>query len=186
MGLHLMEVVTIPIPSFGGMVQPRTRGLVGSFLLGLLFGVVSAPCAGPILVVLLTYLAGSGSSVAWGGTLLLVTGEFEPLLDRVSRELAGAYLLGVEVEAADRDGHPHRVDVHVNRDGVSVRARQQYVIGPASGSPGPAAAPPDAALALLASLRASTDSPDRPSPETEEQRRLVSSRRPGPSALSLY
>lgn len=67
-----MEVVTVPIPSLGGSVQPGTRGLVGSFLLGLLFGVVSAPCAGPILVVLLTYLAGSGSSVAWGGTLLLV------------------------------------------------------------------------------------------------------------------
>ena len=48
-------------------------------------------------------------TAAAGGTLLLVTGEFEPLLDRVSRELAGAYLLGVEVEAADRDGHPHRV-----------------------------------------------------------------------------
>jgi cytochrome c biogenesis protein CcdA len=41
-------------------------------MLGLLFGVVSAPCAAPILVVLLTYLAGSGSSVTWGGTLLLV------------------------------------------------------------------------------------------------------------------
>ena len=94
-----------------------------------------------------------------GGTLLLVTGEFEPLLDRVSRELAGAYLLGVEVEAADRDGHPHRVDVHVNRDGVSVRARQQYVIGPASGSPGPAAAPPDAA-------GTSANEPTRPGPAT--------------------
>jgi VWFA-related protein len=82
-----------------------------------------------------------------GGTLLLVTGEFEPLLDRVSRELAGSYLLGVEVETADRDGHPHRVDVHVNRDGLSIRARKQYVIGPASGSPEPAAAPPEAAAA---------------------------------------
>jgi hypothetical protein len=80
-----------------------------------------------------------------GGTLMLVTGEFEPLLDRVSRELAGSYLLGVEVEAADRDGHPHRVDVHVNRSGLSIRARKQYVIGPASVSPQPAAAAPEAA-----------------------------------------
>jgi cytochrome c biogenesis protein CcdA len=71
MGLHLMGVLTIPIPSLGGRLQPKTRGFVGSFVLGLLFGVVSAPCAAPILVVLLTYLAGSGSSVAWGGTLLL-------------------------------------------------------------------------------------------------------------------
>jgi cytochrome c-type biogenesis protein len=72
MGLHLMGVLTIPIPSLGGRLQPKTRGFLGSFILGLLFGVVSAPCAAPILVVLLTYLAGSGASVPWGGTLLLV------------------------------------------------------------------------------------------------------------------
>lgn len=71
MGLHLMGVVTVPIPSLGGHLAPKARGLLGAFILGLLFGVVSAPCAAPILVVLLTYLAGSGSSVAWGGLLLL-------------------------------------------------------------------------------------------------------------------
>ena len=72
MGLHLMGVFTVPIPSLGGYLQPKTRGLLGALVLGLLFGLVSAPCAGPILVVLLTYLAGSGASVLWGGTLLLV------------------------------------------------------------------------------------------------------------------
>jgi cytochrome c biogenesis protein CcdA len=71
MGLHLMGVLkfTIPVPV---KVQPKTRGIVGAFIMGLLFGVVSAPCAAPILVVLLTYLAGSGSSVAYGAFLLLV------------------------------------------------------------------------------------------------------------------
>jgi len=71
MGLHLMGVLkfTIPMPF---NVQPKTRGIVGALLLGLLFGVVSAPCAAPVLVVLLTYLAGSGSSVVYGGFLLLV------------------------------------------------------------------------------------------------------------------
>jgi cytochrome c-type biogenesis protein len=72
MGLHLMGVLTVPVPSLGGYLQPKTRGLLGALVLGLLFGLVSAPCAGPILVVLLTYLAGSGASVLWGGTLLLV------------------------------------------------------------------------------------------------------------------
>jgi cytochrome c-type biogenesis protein len=72
MGLHLTGLVTVPIPALGDRIQPRAKGLAGSFVLGLLFGIVSAPCAAPILVVLLTYLAGSGSSVAWGGTLLLV------------------------------------------------------------------------------------------------------------------
>ena len=70
MGLHLAGVLnfTIPMPF---EVQPRVRGVLGALLLGLLFGVVSAPCAAPILVVLLTYLAGAGASVAYGGVLLL-------------------------------------------------------------------------------------------------------------------
>ena len=71
MGLHLMGVLkfTIPTPI---KVQPKVRGPVGALLLGLLFGIVSAPCAAPILVVLLTYLAGSGASIPYGGLLLLV------------------------------------------------------------------------------------------------------------------
>jgi cytochrome c-type biogenesis protein len=72
MGLHLAGIVDVPIPSLPEKLQPRTRGLLGALVLGLLFGVVSAPCAAPLLVVLLTYLAGSGASVIWGGTLLLV------------------------------------------------------------------------------------------------------------------
>ncbi len=71
MGLHLMGVLnfTIPMPI---KIQPKVRGPLGALLLGLLFGIVSAPCAAPILVVLLTYLAGSGASIPYGGLLLLV------------------------------------------------------------------------------------------------------------------
>jgi cytochrome c biogenesis protein CcdA len=72
MGLHLMEVLNIPIPSLAGKLQPKTRGVIGALVLGLTFGLVSAPCAAPILVVLLTYLAGSGASVPYGGLLLLI------------------------------------------------------------------------------------------------------------------
>lgn len=71
MGLHLTGIVHINIP-MPFRVQPRTRGMVGALILGLLFGVVSAPCAAPMLVVLLTYLAGSNASVSYGGFLLLV------------------------------------------------------------------------------------------------------------------
>lgn len=71
MGLHLMDVLRFTIPAPVNL-QPKTKGVIGALLLGLLFGLVSAPCAAPILVVLLTYLAGSGSSVAYGGLLLLV------------------------------------------------------------------------------------------------------------------
>jgi cytochrome c-type biogenesis protein len=71
MGLHLAGVFTIPIPALGQRL-PKARGALGALILGLLFGLVSAPCAAPVLVVLLTYLAGSGASVAYGGLLLLV------------------------------------------------------------------------------------------------------------------
>ena len=70
MGLHLMGLITVPIPQVN--VNPKIKGGFGAFLLGLLFGIVSAPCAAPILVVLLTYIATSGSSIVYGGLLLLV------------------------------------------------------------------------------------------------------------------
>lgn len=70
MGLHLMEVITVPIPA-ATKWQPSTRGALGAFLLGILFGFVSTPCAGPILMVLLAYLATQDASPAFGGGLLL-------------------------------------------------------------------------------------------------------------------
>ncbi len=71
MGLKLMDLLRfeIPVPF---RVQPKVRGVAGALVLGLLFGVVSAPCAAPILVVMLTYLAGSGASLLYGSALLLV------------------------------------------------------------------------------------------------------------------
>ncbi len=71
MGLHMLGVFQVPIPALVKK-QPKVGGALGALLLGLLFGFVSAPCAAPILIVLLAYLAGSGASVAWGGLLLLV------------------------------------------------------------------------------------------------------------------
>lgn len=90
MGLHLMGVLTVPIPSLADKVQPKTRGLLGALVLGLLFGLVSAPCAAPILVVLLTYLAGSGASVSYGGLLLLVYALGHSLLIIVAGTSMGA------------------------------------------------------------------------------------------------
>jgi cytochrome c-type biogenesis protein len=73
MGLHLMGLLPLRIPS-PIRSQPRLQGALGALVLGLLFGFVSLPCAGPILIVVLTYLAGSNSSVAYGGLLLFVYG----------------------------------------------------------------------------------------------------------------
>jgi cytochrome c biogenesis protein CcdA len=102
MGLHLMGVLTIPIPSLGGKLQPKNRGLLGALVLGLLFGVVSAPCAAPILVVLLTYLAGSGSSVTWGGTLLLVYAFGHSVLIMIAGTSMGAARQLIENKKATR------------------------------------------------------------------------------------
>ena len=68
MGISLMGVFEIRIP-FASKMQTKKRGALGAFLLGLLFGVVSSPCATPVLVVILTFVAAQGQLVY--GTLLL-------------------------------------------------------------------------------------------------------------------
>lgn len=68
MGLHLLEIITLKIPAPSG-VQPSQRGFIGALLLGLLFGLISLPCAGPILLVLLSLVPLKGALV--GGTLLV-------------------------------------------------------------------------------------------------------------------
>ncbi len=73
MGLHLMGLIPLRFPNLIS-ATPRVRGALGALLLGLLFGFVSAPCAAPLLIVILTYLAGSGASLAYGAALLLAYG----------------------------------------------------------------------------------------------------------------
>jgi cytochrome c-type biogenesis protein len=68
MGLHLMGIVSVPLP-FQRSVQVKSRGLVGAFLLGLLTGAVSSPCATPVLAVILGYVSSEGD-VLYGSLLL--------------------------------------------------------------------------------------------------------------------
>jgi cytochrome c biogenesis protein CcdA len=96
MGLHLMGVLTIPIPALAGRIQPKARGLLGALVLGLLFGLVSLPCAAPILVVLLTYLAGSDASIPYGGLLLLVYALGHSLLIVIAGTSMGGARLFIE------------------------------------------------------------------------------------------
>jgi cytochrome c biogenesis protein CcdA len=102
MGLHLIGILTVPIPALGGRLQPKTRGILGALILGLLFGIVSAPCAAPILVVLLTYLAGSGASVPWGGVLLLVYALGHSVLILIAGTSMGAARTLIENRKATR------------------------------------------------------------------------------------
>jgi cytochrome c-type biogenesis protein len=68
MGLHLLGVFNFELPLPTRFKTPK-RGVLGAFLLGLLFGVVSTPCATPILSVLLVYIASKGN-YAYGAFLL--------------------------------------------------------------------------------------------------------------------
>ncbi|MGA1865387.1 MAG: cytochrome c biogenesis protein CcdA [bacterium] len=90
-GLAMLEVFTIPLPSFGRFGEgPNRGGILGAFGLGLASGFIAAPCTVPILGVLLTYVATRQSIIigisllftyALGmGTLLILCGTFAGLL----------------------------------------------------------------------------------------------------------
>ncbi len=68
MGGQMMGIYEIRLP-IKREFKPQRGGLVGAFMLGLFFGLVSSPCATPVMVVLLTLVAGKGQ-VVYGIALL--------------------------------------------------------------------------------------------------------------------
>lgn len=68
MGGQLMGLYEIR-PPVKRDYRPKQGGIIGSFLLGLFFGIVSSPCATPVLVVLLTVVATKGE-ILYGIALL--------------------------------------------------------------------------------------------------------------------
>ncbi len=69
MAAHLWDLWTFSVPESLARYRPKHAGILGAFTLGLLFGLVSAPCAAPILVVVLTYIAAKGNLVYGLGLL---------------------------------------------------------------------------------------------------------------------
>jgi cytochrome c-type biogenesis protein len=69
-GLNLIGLYewNLPIPV---RFQPKQRGILGALLLGLIFGIISSPCATPILVLILTFVASKGE-ILYGTSLLFV------------------------------------------------------------------------------------------------------------------
>lgn len=61
----------LSLPAWLGNIRPARSGLVAAFGMGALFGVISAPCAAPVLVLVLTYVA-SKASLSYGLLLLWV------------------------------------------------------------------------------------------------------------------
>src|SRR4030042_2824392 len=70
MVLHPPGLLKLNFPVPAGL-RIKKQGYVGAFLLGLLFGVVSTPCAVPILAVLLAFVA-ENANVHYRGLLLFV------------------------------------------------------------------------------------------------------------------
>lgn len=102
MGLHLAGVVQYQIGAptgalAAGVSRRRLRGLAGALLLGALFGLVSLPCAGPVLLVLLAVVPLSG--VAYGALLLVAYS-----LGHCGLVLAGGTSMGLVQQLADSRG----------------------------------------------------------------------------------
>jgi len=88
MGVHLLGLFhfNFAVPA---SLRVRTAGKTGAFLLGLLFGVVSTPCAVPILAVLLAFVAQKGN-IVYGAFLLFVYALGHSLLILVAGTSIGA------------------------------------------------------------------------------------------------
>jgi len=69
-GLHLIGLYSLNIPTPVNL-QPKRRGIIGAFLLGVLFGIISSPCATPVLALILAFVASKGE-VVYGTTLLFI------------------------------------------------------------------------------------------------------------------
>lgn len=73
LGLHFLGVFRIGLlfRDVRFHVERRPAGLVGAYIVGLAFAFGWTPCVGPVLAAIL-FVAGSESSIAYGGSLLAV------------------------------------------------------------------------------------------------------------------
>ncbi|KDP38944.1 hypothetical protein JCGZ_00701 [Jatropha curcas] len=94
MGLNLLEIIELQLPSFFNNFDPRAAAAnfpssVQAYLAGLTFALAASPCSTPVLATLLGYVATSKDPLV-GGSLLLTytTGYVAPLL--LAASFAGA------------------------------------------------------------------------------------------------
>jgi len=108
MGLQMMGILNFQIPT-PKMVKPEQKGLIGAFLLGLLFGIASSPCATPVLALILTFVA-SKHNLMYGTSLLFVYALAHTVLIfavGVSTGLAEVFLKSRKI--ADFSVYAHKV-----------------------------------------------------------------------------
>lgn len=76
LGLQMLGLIQLPLDRLNALLpvrRPERRGLAGSFLFGMLFGLVASPCSTPILAAIAT-IAAAGRDAVRGGALLFVYG----------------------------------------------------------------------------------------------------------------
>jgi VWFA-related protein len=92
------------------------------------------------------------------GALFNLTGTGAAVFERISSELAGYYLLGIEPDARDRDGKAHPVRVDVGRTGMTIRAHRTLLAGADTSAAG-ARTPREAVTAAISSPLPSSSLP---------------------------
>jgi len=103
MGLHLLGVLHLTIPTPAGF-QPKKKGFIGALLLGLLFGLISLPCAGPVLGALIVVTPMYGAAF---GIMLLVAYS----IGHCGLVLVGGTSIGFVQRLADSKGWTLGTDI---------------------------------------------------------------------------
>lgn len=87
LGLHFMDLVHIPLPISQDNL-PKYTGFFGAAVFGFLFGLVSLPCTGPALLLIVSVIPLKGS--LFGGIMMLFYGIGHSLLILAVGTSAGA------------------------------------------------------------------------------------------------
>jgi len=106
MGASMMGAFELQLPaSWQGRIQSgQRRGVIGAILMGMAAGLIAAPCVGPVLVALLSWVARTGSvilgfgllfSFSLGlGLLFIVIGTFAGVMAALPK--AGGWMEGIK------------------------------------------------------------------------------------------
>lgn len=120
MGLHLLGVLSFRIPAPSGL-QPKQKGFLGALLLGLLFGLISMPCAGPVLAALIVVTPLYGTAF---GVMLLIAYS----LGHCGLVLVGGTSIGMVQKLADSKGWTRGTDVLRRIAGVLIALVGLYLL----------------------------------------------------------
>lgn len=93
MGLNLLEILPLRLPSWGGMdwISKELPDGVRSYLIGLTFGLVASPCSTPVLATLLAWVSATQDPILGSVLLLAYTaGYVTPLI------LAGTFTASIK------------------------------------------------------------------------------------------